>query len=236
MKTLNVTLPFLNFLGTMLRETPEGASGAVDGKEGTPPVDGEGTPPEGAGENKSLINADPKEGEGGTTDDDGGDASEPLTSESFTVPEDVEIPKEAMSSFVEIMNNAEMSAAERGQALLDLQVETMKGLTDAAAEAGQKLWNDTQTEWQEAAKALPEIGGDKLPQTLATIKKGLEQVGADAETFKAFDLTGAGNNPHIIKVLHGLTKNLVEGGHVSGAPVRGTLDRATKMFGGTTEN
>lgn len=199
--------------------TPPATTSLIDGESPAPAGEGEGTPPA-AGENTSPA---------------GGEALAPLTVADITVPEGFEIPDETMTGFLDIMNNAEMAPADRAAALIALQTQAMTASQEAAATANETLWNETQTAWRTEAQALPEIGGAKLPETLATIKKGLEAVGADQATFDAFNLTGAGNHPHIIKVLHALTKPLMEGGHVSGTPAQSQLSQADKLFGGQKE-
>lgn len=191
--------------------------------DGQPPVTPEGGEPK-AGEA-------PKEGEGKAAE---GELT-PLTADDITIPEGFEVPEETMTSFLGIMNNAELTPAARAAALIELQAQTMTASQEAAATANKTLWDETQTTWRTEAQALPEIGGAKLPETLATIKKGLETVGADKATFDAFNLTGAGNHPAIIKVLHALTKPLAEGGNVSGSPAKSELSQADRLFGGQKE-
>ena len=136
-----------------------------------------------------------------------------------------------LGSFTELMNNNELSRADLAQGIIDLQIDATQKAMESATEAAQTLWTDTQSEWQDAVRALPEIGGEKLDESLATIKKGLESVGATKETFAAMDLTGAGNHPEIVRVLHALTKKLVEGGPVRGSQTQAPRSQADRMFG-----
>lgn len=161
------------------------------------------------------------------------EAPAPLTAESLTVPEGVS--PELISGFLEIMNDGELSREALAQKLVDYQVAAQTAGNEAAMAAAQTLWDDTQSQWQAEARGLPELGGEALPATLATIKRGLSAVGADKATFEALDLTGAGNHPAIIKVLHALTKNLSEGGPISGSPPAGKLSQAERMFPGHTD-
>ena len=153
-------------------------------------------------------------------------APEPLTIESFTIPEDFESSDEAKTKFVEILNNQELSPPDRAQALIDLQTDVMR-------QASEKLfdsWRETQAKWQEEVKADPELGGAKMSENLAGISKLFETYGAKAdanaetkaaeieELRKAMDYTGAGNNPTIIRFLHRIAKELNEPSPVSGAP------------------
>ena len=176
----------------------------------------------------------------GLTDEDPSDpppeedtppAPEPITAESLTFPEGVTLDNELLDGALSLFNNADIRPTERMQQLLDLQIEASTKAADAANAAGQALWNETQTTWQEEVAALPKLGGENLDKTLATIKAGLKQVGATKETFAAIDLTGAGNNPEIVKILHALTAPLSEGGPQSGNPTGGPISKADKLFG-----
>jgi hypothetical protein len=224
-------------------------SGAADGAEDTGGDTADGTgdedspPPADGGEESgnsspstSLLSdgqkADSEEEAG---ESDGGDSASftPVTADAIELPEGVELAEEPMNDFLELINNQEMGRDELAQGLINLQVKLAQDAQDAATTAGQQLWDDTQNTWREQAQALPEIGGKALPKTLATIKSGLTAMGADDATFEAFDVTGAGNHPAIIKILHALTKDHVETPPVSGdgAAQKGKLTQAQIMFG-----
>ena len=182
----------------------------------------------------SLVSGEPavKDGEGGTPE---GEAAEPLTAESFTFPEGVEPDAGSVASFLEIMNAPDLSRAELAQKLVDYQVTSQTTANEAAEAAATSMWDEAQSQWQKDASALPEIGGAALPQTLATIKKGLTAAGATPETFQALDLTGAGNHPEMVKILHSLTKRYAEQAPVAGSPPEGKLSQADRMFAGRAD-
>jgi len=162
------------------------------------------------------------------------EAVEPLTSEALTFPEGTEVPEEAVNEFLKVMNG-ELPRAELAQKLIDLQINSAQKAAESATEAAQVSWDETQATWDREARALPEIGGERLDASLAQIKKGLIEAGATQSTFEAFDLTGAGNHPEMIRILYALTKPMQEGSPVSGEPVQGKLSQAERMFGGKQE-
>ena len=167
----------------------------------------------------------PAEIEGG----DAGAAPEPvtpLTLADITVPEGVEVDETTIGTALEIMNNADLSSKDRLQKLVDLQAS----VSQAALKTQVDTWTEMQATWMKEAEALPDIGGKALPQTLASIKQGLTAVGADKAFYDALNLTGAGNNPQIIKVLHALTKPFTEGKPVSGAPPKGPVSAERTMY------
>lgn len=217
--------------GSLLTGAGEGGDTAPSGDGGDTLASGDGGDTLEAGGGDDTL-------EGGDGDDtaasgsgDDGVPPAPLTVEDLALGDDVEVNEEAMTSFLEVMNNEEFTPAERARELINLQATTMETAIATAQEAVQQQWDEQQDEWQNAVRAMPEIGGDNLDESLATIKQGLRQAGATDETFAALDATGAGNHPEIIRVLHALTKGLKEGGPVTGEPPRANLSQADKMFG-----
>jgi hypothetical protein len=136
----------------------------------------------------------------------------PLSAEDLTLPEGAEPDEEGLAAYLEFANEQGLSK-EQAQGALDLYSSQVKTL----AEQMHAQWEATQNEWQEAVKALPEIGGDKLDSTLAEVAKVVDRYGSkDLRT--ALDVTGAGNNPHVVQFLHNIAKAVNEQPPVSGQP------------------
>jgi hypothetical protein len=220
-------------MAMILREAPNEAAPAAAPAPADPPADSatDTAPAASAAdsaapaETKSLLSGDDDETPAAV-------AEEPLTAESFTLPEGTTLDEAQLTPFLEIMNTADLTRAELAQKLVDYQVSSQTAAGEAADEAAISMWNDTQKEWQTEANALPTLGGAAMPQTLATIKKGLDTMGADKATYEALDLTGAGNHPAIVKILHALTKGLSETPPVPGSPPEGKLSQADRMYAG----
>jgi hypothetical protein len=183
----------------------------------TPPVIAEVIPPTTEEAPKSLLDD--------SKTDDPPVVVEPLTAEQIQLPEGFEAQPELISEFVDLMNNAELSASDRANALIALQSKTLA----AASEANSKAWDDMQTDWQTEVKADPDIGGAKLQPTLANVSKLLSEYGSD-ELLSVMNVTGAGNNLHVIKFLNTIAGKLTEGGVVQGAPVSGDKSLASSMY------
>ena len=159
-------------------------------------------------------------------------ASEPgvpvtLTAEAIKFPEDFSVADDVRDEFLGIMNNAEMEPGARAQSLIDLQAKLMR----EASEAGSRTWDELQTTWQDEVKADPEIGGPKLESTLLGIGKLVQEYGTP-ELREAFNITGAGNNPHVIRFLSKISAVLSEGRPVSGTPPAAPRSTADKIYGG----
>lgn len=137
----------------------------------------------------------------------------PLTAEDLKFPEGMSVDDAARDDFLGILNNREMTPAQQAQALVDLQAK----VATQASEAGSQAWTTLQETWVKDVKADPDIGGAKLEPALASIGKLIESHGSP-ELRAVMDLTGAGNNVHVIKFLSNIAKSLTEGGHVSGTP------------------
>ena len=150
----------------------------------------------------------------------------PLTAEDITIPEGLEINEAIRDEALSIINNLELSPKEQLQSLIDLQGKLAKETSEAISET----WATTQKAWQDEVKADTEIGGDKLPATLAAVNKLVTEYGSD-KLVEAFALTGAGNNVHVIRFLNSIADKLLEGGAIPAtAPTNQGGDAASRMF------
>jgi len=150
--------------------------------------------------------------EGEKKSDDSGDVA-PLTMDSFELPEGFEVDEKLSGKFLELVNDTDMSAVEKGQALINLQTETIKMAADKLSQA----YIDTQTEWREAVDNDPDVGGSKLDDHVANAAKVLDTYG-DKEFRQILDSTGAGNHISTFRFFVAISKVLNEGGPVHGQP------------------
>lgn len=132
----------------------------------------------------------------------------PLTVADIKLPEGVTADDAITKEFIEILNK-DMPVKDRAQALIGLQT---KALT-TASERGSQEFATLQTQWRDQIAKDPEIGGPKLEGNLANIAKVLDRFGTP-EARLAFDVTGAGNNPHIVKMMANIAKAVTEPGPV----------------------
>ncbi len=177
-------------------------------------------------ETKTLVSPEPTS-----------ESPTPLTSESIKLPEGFEAG-DTLPKFVDVFNNSELASDAKAQALIDLHVDLMK----QASEKGSQLWATTQENWAKEAKEDPVIGGEKLEPTLGNISKMIDAYakGPDGKPDPVFarelrevmDVTGAGNNPRVIRFLNNLALDLVkEGGPVpAGIPAVGDRSAAQVLY------
>lgn len=149
----------------------------------------------------------------------------PLDASSLKFEEGVTVNEGARDEFLGILNDRNLSPAEQAQKLVDLQTR----LSREASETGSQAWADLQSQWQDEVRSDPDIGGAKLETNLAAIGKLVDQFGTP-ELRAVMDLTGAGNNVHVIKFCANIAKALTEGGFVSGQPAAPAQSAAERLY------
>lgn len=139
----------------------------------------------------------------------------------FKAPDGMELDTEAVGQFEAIAKELKLPQAT-AQKLVDLHAQTVKAQADAHAK--------TVSEWAEAVKTDKDIGGDKLPENLASARKVLDTFGTpELRTF--LDSTGMGNHPALVKFAVAIGKGLSEDSFVKGGNATGaTKDAASVMF------
>jgi hypothetical protein len=151
--------------------------------------------------------------------------AEPIVVDDITFPEGVEVNSALVDEFLGVVNNNDLSPKERAQALVDLQVKAMT----EASEAGSQQFAEMQTKWRDEVKADPEFAGEKLQPALGRIGRLLSEYGTE-ELNGVFDLTGAGNNVHVVRFLHNIAGKLVEGEPAFGQPKTVETSAAQRLF------
>jgi len=199
----------------------------------TPPSDTTDDTVEAAEEEVTEEESEVEEGEG---EEEG--EYEPVTAddilENAVLPEGYEFLKDdpLMQEFVSLLNDEEGTVADLGGKLAGLYAKAM--------EANQQTWLDTQAEWVDELRNDPNIGGDKLDPALGKIdvlirdyasSLGEKAATADESLRAQLSLTGAGNNPEIIRFLHWISLQHGEGAPLGGGSVGGERSRADILFG-----
>jgi len=151
----------------------------------------------------------------------------PLAADALQVPEGFEVDEGLRDEFLGLVNNRELSEADRANGLLGLW---QKGLQTAETR-GIEAFNAQVEVAQNEVKADPELGGAKLPATLQSIGKLMEEFGTP-ELRSLLDTTGAGNSIHVVRFLHSLAGKLTEGSiQPPGTPPASSEDsRAARLF------
>jgi hypothetical protein len=153
----------------------------------------------------------------------------------FTVPEGTTLDEQTGTEFKAIAKELDLTQ-EQAQKLLDFGGEKLR----AQIEAPYKLWHETQAKWQAKVKADPDIGGTKYEQSIKDAAQVFVPgesnpfVKSDAEAKalrEALNMTGAGNNPAMVKFFVKIGALLKEPGSLSGRPVKDTQQSLlSKMY------
>ncbi len=140
------------------------------------------------------------------------------------MPEGATFDEQSATDFKGLAKELDLTQ-EQAQKLLDFGGGRIRALT----EAPHKEWNALQDKWLAEAKADPEIGGTKFQDSIRIAAQVLQpgesnpfvRTGAEAQGLKdALNITGAGNNPAIVKMFVKMGRMLAEPGSLAGNPVR----------------
>lgn len=177
----------------------------------------------------TLLSAEPEKTEGdkpateGEKKDGAGEgekkdtpAPEPMKPEDYKLdlPEGIAADDPLLTAFLE-------GAAKGGMDNESVQA-VVSSLGPKLAEqmaAPMKAWTSLNEQWQAEVKADPVIGGANLPTTIKTVQDAMNLVGTPEEVAacrEALTMTGAGNNPAIVRLMHRMASRLVEKGAVQG--------------------
>jgi hypothetical protein len=140
-------------------------------------------------------------------------ASAPLALTDLKAPEGLEIDQALGNEFVILLNDQNLSRSDLANKLIELQ---SKALTTASEKSSQEFVQ-LQEQWRNEVMADSEIGGSKWNGTQSSIAKLLDAYG-DEKTRLAFDVTGAGNNPDVVRFLAKVGNALAAGLPRPGSP------------------
>lgn len=161
-----------------------------------------------------------EQGQQGKTGDDGKSAkTAPEQYGDFTVPEGYAIG-EIGEEFKAVAKELGLTQ-EQAQRLIDLDVKRANAQTEA-------IYRNS-AEWQAAAKADKEFGGDALEANVAIANKAINTFGTEALK-TLLKQTGLGNHPELIRAFYRAGKTISEDRFVSSAGSTGARDPADIMF------
>lgn len=195
--------------------------------------------------------ADDKDDKSSQTDDDKSakDDGEAISFDKLEVPETIDTETDAAKSFMETVNDPNLSRAELAQKMVDMFASE----ADKMAEQQLNAWTDLNSKWQN--ELVEEFGEERLVKELGNVKsfineyalaiassdRGLKsdsereaKAAEIGEELKSnFNLTGGGNNPAIVKLLMWAAKQSGEGQPLDGGPPDASRSRADRMFNST---
>lgn len=140
----------------------------------------------------------------------------------FTLPDGITIKDEQLAPAIEVLREAGVKP-ELAQKLMDQHVGAMRDLQAHVAEEQQRVWQDTRSQWRKDVMADEQIGGaghQTAMQAIARMRDTLVHPN-DLPAFNEFlRVTGAGDHPMFLKLLHNASRYLDEPAPavVNGAP------------------
>ena len=135
------------------------------------------------------------------------------------------VSDEQQSELLSVLNKKDATPQQRAQDLINLHGKLVTEMQQQISDN----WTKMQDEWVAEIKADKDIGGANLEPALGRIGQLVTKYGSP-ELKSVFDLTGAGNNPHMIRFLNAIAKDLTEPGFVAGQPGGGTEALANKLY------
>jgi len=232
---------------------PEAPAEAGASKEFTPSLlevgVKESAPPEGEAppaETKEAPPAEAPKEEGKEEKPEGEPASKETPSETLEpISYDLKFPETVDPAMVnqDVIGEykgvlAEIKAPpEVAQKLLDMHINTLREATTKLAEAQWDVFNRQQEAWKQEVLSDPVLGGSRHQTAMKECGSFIQQFGGSSEEIKAIwdvmSSTGAGNNPHIVRMIHRAAMAMAVEGSPRPAPPPKTpqLSRDQKMQG-----
>lgn len=137
-----------------------------------------------------------------------GKTGAPEKYEAFKLPEGAKLDDATVADLQATAKDLGLSQ-DQAQKLVDRE---LKVRADVGA-AAQTEFKATVAKWADDAKADKDIGGDKLPTTLASAKKGVDAMESQVPGLKQIlDATGFGNHPVAIKLFQKIGGMISEDG------------------------
>ncbi len=150
----------------------------------------------------------------------------PIEYTDFKLPDGMNVDAAKLTEFKTLA--AELGLPQEGaQKMLDIYTNQIKAVADGPMNA----WRDLQTTWRNEVINDPVIGGQNLDRNLAATKSGLNALLGDqaGKFFDALNVTGAGNNPDIVRALFTVAK-----AHAPATPVNGGPGSSAPRSAGAT--
>lgn len=164
-------------------------------------------------------------------------APKAFTYEPYTVPEGTALDETRVTELNSILtefSGDQESARKLGQKLVDFYMADVKVAQDAQL----KTWTDMQQKWKDEIRADPEIGGNRSETVLTQIGAAIANFGGTPEEQKAirtaFNVTGAGNHPSIVRFMSRMAEALSEASPVPALkPATPPVSRAQRRYAGS---
>ena len=140
------------------------------------------------------------------------------TYEAFKTPENVKLEGEHLSEFTKILGELETGKLdhkgyqEYGQKLIDYGTKVVTDSINRLNDSYVQIHQQNQKARFEALKADPDLGGDRLPETISSLQRSINEYGGTeaqiAEFRKEVTESGLGASPTICRLLHNMQQKI----------------------------
>lgn len=155
-------------------------------------------------ESEEKPEGEKPEGEGGE-----GKLSPEAIKEGIELPEGVAADDALLGEFATYAAEAGFTL-EQSKSLASMYFKAQEGLIQQLADANQKAWDSTIDGWKSEIDADPVIGSGNQEDVKLVLGRMMDEYGTK-EARHAFEVTGAGWNPAIIRMIHKMGLALSEG-------------------------
>jgi len=185
-------------------------------QEGNTPVGSGDNGNKADGESVKTDKAKPTDSEGKPKEGDvvpgAAEDKAPDTYAEFSIPEGINLEEQRLGDFTTLARELGLTQ-EKAQKLVDMASNLVTDNSKSNLEA----WDKVRENWVKDIKEDSDFGGDKFKETIERAKRTLTKFGS--EDFKNFlDVTGYGDNPHLIRLLAKIDKATAEDSFVEGTP------------------
>ena len=127
----------------------------------------------------------------------------------YTLPETISLPEEEKAKVHEAFDAFRTDPAKGAQALIDLHAAKMQEYADSLLAKQIEVFNETRKGWARAAKQDEQIGGSGFETSMGAIAR-MRDMFVPEKDMPAFNeflrVTGAGDHPAFLKLLHNVAR------------------------------
>ena len=140
--------------------------------------------------------------------------------EGFKFPENFETNNETVTEFSKLLGELEISAGKidhagyeaAGQKLIDLGIKNTQDSIARLNDYYAQFHNNQKKQWLESFKNDPQMGGEKLQETIGSLRSSVEQYAGTPEQLAEFRQimrdTGVDNHPALTRVIFNMQQKI----------------------------
>lgn len=140
--------------------------------------------------------------------------------EEFKLPENYSADKGSLDGFTKLLGELETASGkmdhagyqEAGQKLVDLGTKAVQDSINRLNDYYAQIHETQKKDWFESFKKDPDMGGEKLAETVSVLRGAVESYGGTeaqvAEFRQVMKDTGVGNHPAITRILYNMAQKI----------------------------